>query len=532
MISNNSKISEQHIPCDDCGSSDAKCTYEDGHSYCFSCGVYTPPANKPKEFISLLQDDSNCTYEYVPTRGLNRSSLKHYNALTKIDPEGKPVEIGFKYPNNSYKIRSFDGKEFRTTGDISKGGLYGRNCFSAGSHKYVTITEGEYDAISLYQVLGSPVVSVQSSVTAHRDCAAERSWLNSYERIYLAFDADEPGREAAGKVAKLFDYNKVYLVKFDRWKDANDYLQHGQEEELRNIWWNSKRYLPDNVISSFSSFETILKEPIKEGIPYPFPTLNYMTYGIRTGESVLVTAQEGVGKTEFMHALEYQLLKETKDAIGAIYLEEPKRRHLQALAGLELKKAAHLPDSGVSDIDAYRAVKAVVQEDDRLHLYSHFGSDDPDHILDTIRFLVSARSCRYILLDHITMVVSGLAGENERRALDRLSTSLEMMVKELDFALLLVSHVNDDGLTRGSRNISKIADIRVDLHRDVISPDDRTRRTTYLTVSKNRFCGRTGPAGKLLFDPYTYTLDEDFGYVESPSIIPTYEQETTHDVQS
>jgi len=40
-----------------------------------------------------------------------------------------------------------------------------------------------------------------------------------------------------------------------------------------------------------------------------------------------------------------------------------------------------------------------------------------------------------------------------------------MMVKELDFALIVVSHVNDDGLTRGSRNISKIADIRLDLYR-------------------------------------------------------------------
>jgi hypothetical protein len=31
-------------------------------------------------------------------------------------------------------------------------------------------------------------------------------------------------------------------------------------------------------------------------------------------------------------------------------------------------------------------------------------------------------------------------------------------------------------------------------------------------VSKNRFCGRTGPAGELLFDPATYTLTEDMGY--------------------
>jgi len=35
-----------------------------------------------------------------------------------------------------------------------------------------------------------------------------------------------------------------------------------------------------------------------------------------------------------MHSIEHQLLTETDDAIGAIFLEEPKRRHLQAIAGL------------------------------------------------------------------------------------------------------------------------------------------------------------------------------------------------------
>lgn len=237
-----------------------------------------------------------------------------------------------------------------------------------------------------------------------------------------------------------------------------------------------------------------------------------MTYGIRTGESVLITAQEGVGKTEIMHDIEFKLLTETDDAIGAIYLEEPKRRHLQALAGRHLKRPVHLPDCGVSADETFSAVQEVVRDDDRLHLYSHFGSDDPEVILDTIRFLVSARNCRYILLDHITMVVSGLGGKDERTALDFLSTRLEMMVKELDFALILVSHVNDDGLTRGSRNISKIADIRIDLKRDITSSDPVIRRSTHLTVSKNRFCGRTGPAGVLLFDPMTYTLSEDIGY--------------------
>lgn len=503
----NSKIKDLHVPCDACGSSDARCNYEDGHGYCYSCSTYFPSDNKLTDY----------TYEYLSYRGIEKSTFKKYGAMTKIDSEGKPVSIGYPHRDGTAKVRTLNEKGFyyeKNGKESVSPGCFGVDKFTAGSHKYVTITEGYEDALSLHQTIRSPVVSVKSAGSALADCAHDRAYLNSFERIYLAFDADQPGRDAARAVSKLFDYAKVYDCKFPggNRKDANDFVRNGEADELRNIWNNSKKYLPDTIVSSFSDFEKIIQEKPKSGISYGIPTLDYMTYGIRTGESILITAQEGVGKTEVMHKIEHSILTETNDAVGAIFLEEPKRRHLQALAGIHLQRPVHLPDCGVKDAEVFAAVQSVVKHDDRLHVYSHFGSDDPDVILDTIRFLVSARACRYILLDHITMVVSGLGGDNERRALDYLSTRLEMMVKELDFALILVSHVNDDGLTRGSRNISKIADIRIDLKRDVTNTDPIIRRTTNLLISKNRFCGRTGPAGQLLFDPCTYTLTEDMGY--------------------
>jgi len=457
------------------------------------------------------------SYEYLPHRGISADTFRFFDAKTKIDPAGKPVSIGFQY-GKSYKVRLLDKKGFfwhYPEGQTSeKGTLYGRDRFAASPHRTITITEGELDALSLYEVLRSPVVSVKSASSAGTDAGMERSWLNEYERIYLAFDGDEAGRRATAAVAKLFDPNKVYVLRFPggNRKDANDYLRFGERDELAQLWHDAKRYLPEQIVSGFDEFEKILKEEPKKGVSYPWPTLNYMTYGIRTGESVLVTAQEGVGKTEVMHAILHNLLSQTDEPIGCIFLEEPKKRLLQAIAGIDLQRPVHLPDSGVSDEETFEALRRVVQVDDRLHVYSHFGSDDPEVIIDTIRFLVSARKCRRVLLDHVSMVVSGLGGDNERRALDYLTTQLEMMVKALDFSLILVSHVNDDGLTRGSRNISKVADIRIDLSRDIKSADPIIRRTMHLMVSKNRFCGRTGPAGTLLFDPQTYTLSEDIGY--------------------
>ena len=515
------KIIEQHIPCPACPSSDAYCIYEDGHGYCYSCKYYYHPKGLDK-----LDD---YTYEFLPSRGIGKETFRIYGCKTKISSSGEPIAIGFPYPNGSTKVRKLSEKQFYWEGE-HKPGLFGVDKFAAGLHKFVVITEGELDACSFHQVLRDvPVVSVQSAGSAAADVGVDRLWLSTFERIYLAFDGDAAGRDATAAVARLFDYNKVYHVRFTRpdRKDANSFVERGESDELANIFWNAKKYLPETVVSNLTEFKQILDEPHPPSVPYPMPSLNRMTYGIRTGETVLITAQEGVGKTELMHTIEHKLLKETSDAVAAFYLEEPQRRHLQALAGISLRRPVHLPDSGASNDQVMAALDQLIQRDDRLYLYSHFGSDDPNVLLDTIRFLVTTRAVRYVLFDHITMGVSGLSIEDERRALDYLSTQLETMVKELDFSLIIVSHVNDEGKTRGSRYISKVADIRIDLTRDVVGGS----QTTHMVIAKNRFCGRTGNAGSYEFNPITFIISQDEGFANDNTPRSDEAQTTTSPIK-
>src|SRR5690606_12201036 len=135
-------------------------------------------------------------------------------------------------------------------------------------------------------------------------------------------------------------------------------------------------------------------------------------------------------------------------------------------------------------------------------------------------FLVANCGCKYIFLDHISIVVSGLVEEDERKALDKISTQLAMLANDLEFALILVSHVNDHGQTRGSRNISKVAHKWIHLDRDITAADEDERNTTYVTVKKNRGGHETGPAGKLFFDPETYMMTEKVDDDGKPKLPP------------
>ena len=523
--SKKTKVIQRKLPCPDpkCGSSDAFHIYEDGHGYCFSCNGMYPDVSKlegasysmnpPSYHGSSRQNSSQeYTYDYIPWRGVTAETMEKFNVQTKINEDGEPVSIGFPYGNETYKIRRLDKKDFYSVGNMSEASLFGKDLFPTGSNKSITITEGELDTLSVYQMLASgyPVVSVRSASSAKEDCLREREYLNSFERIYLCFDADEPGKKAVEAVAKLFDFNKIYVVNLEPdLKDANGYLTAGKEKQFKASWWNARKIQPETIIASLQEFDNILdKEEDKTSVPYPFPTLQRNTYGLRKGETVLFTAMEGIGKTEIIRAIEYHLLRTTESNIGIIHLEEGKSRALKGLAGYHLNTPAHLPDSPVSKEEVKNAIHDLVKKDDRLHIYSHFGSDDPSVILDTIRFMVSSCDCEYIFFDHITMAVSGLQEQDERKALDFISTRLAMMVEELDFCLILVSHVNDEGKTRGSRNISKIADLWVHLDRDQQSESEEIRNTTFLRINKNRFASYTGFGGALKFDRSTFKITE------------------------
>tara|TARA_R110000868_G_scaffold2276_2_gene16913 strand:+ start:2753 stop:4204 length:1452 start_codon:yes stop_codon:yes gene_type:complete len=446
---------------------------------------------------------------FTPWRGVSEDTMRFYKITTTKVTE----EITFNYPNGAQKIRKKLVKDFRSTGDMQHAGLFGKNLFSAGSAKAITITEGELDAASVYQMLGSkyPVVSIRSSSSAESDCRRDYDFLNSFSKIYLCLDSDKPGQDATEKIAKLFNLNKVFIVKLTKeLKDGNSYLEADKSKDFINIWWNSKKYQPEGMYSSLDDLRGILRgSKEKKGLPYPFPTLNAMTYGIRKGEGVLFTALEGIGKTEVLRNIEYHILKTDPTAkLGIIHLEEDKERIVKGFIGLDMKVPVHLPGCPVSEEDQEKALVNLVKEDDRLNIYSHFGSDDPDVIIENIRYLVTVKGCDYIILDHITMIVTGLGDQDERKTLDYISTKLATLLHDLDFALLFVSHVNDDNKTRGSRNISKVANIWIHLQRDIEAEDEDSKNTTQLIIKKNRFGAMTGPAGKLFFNKKTFELTE------------------------
>lgn len=457
-------------------------------------------------------------------RSISAATAEKYGVTTEVR-NGVVATRTYPYPDSdghpaATKTRDCQAKNFWWKGEAGRAALFGQHLFPAASAKAITLVEGEEDALSAFQMQGSryPVVSVHNASSAAKNVADNFEYLNSFPKIVICFDKDEakvgpdgqiryPGQEAAIAVAGMFPIGKVCILTLQEHKDANDYLVNGKGAKFGQEWWAAPVYTPTGLKLGKDMWEEISNPPEYESIEYPFEGLNSLTYGMRLSEFVLVTADTGVGKTSVIKEIGIHVLRNTKRNLGLMMLEEPNRDTALGLMSIEANKPLHLPDVS-KDVtkDELRKYYDATVNTDRVVIWDHFGSNSIHEVLAKIRHMHNL-GCKYIILDHISIVVSDQSGD-ERKQLDEISTKLKTLCMELNIAVMAIIHQNRAGNIRGSAGPEQVANIVLKLHRDKTDADEWRRNVTKIVCEKNRFCGKTGPACYLWYNPDTGRLVE------------------------
>ena len=469
-------------------------------------------------------------------RGLTKRNIPE-DAIRKFQIDvcvDKEQDVAHRYPyfkdgvHVGNKVRRRSEKAFYWEGTNKEVQLFGQSVFPAGCANAITVVEGELDAPSAYVLLGSkyPVVSVQSAGQAPADCRENFEYLNSFDEIVLCFDKDEaktrpdgseffPGQEAAKKVAELFAPGKCRIMTLQHGKDPNDYRVQGIAPDVFvREWWKAPKFMPDGLVFGHDLWNDIINSPQPFCVPTTIEGLDRLIYGLRLGEMVTFTADPKIGKTTVLKTIEYALiqnedLKDKGYGIGFMHLEEPKKDLAVGIMGLHVGKRLNLPDVETSEEELRKAYDAVINTD-RVVIWDHFGSNSVDAVVNKVRHM-KALGCRYIVLDHFSMLASDQS-DDERKKLDEIATRLKTLTVELDICLIGVIHQNRQGQIRGTAAFEQLSNIVIRLERDKLSKDAWRRNVMEMTVTENRFSGRTGPAAYLFFDDTTgrfIELDEE-----------------------
>ena len=507
----------RHEPCNNCGSSDANSLYSNGSRFCYSCRTYTPAEGINLKSITRTMTNVNFKGEpeALRKRGLSESTCRKY----RINRDGNTLRFpyftvdgvlaGFKVKNKQ-KVFTYEGQATDT--------LFGQHLFPT-TGKRIVITEGELDAASCYEAMPNwPMLSLpHGAASAKKDLQKQLPLFQGYEEIVLFFDGDEPGRKAAEEAAGVLPAGKVKIARLESYKDPSDALQAKDPDAVRRAIWDAKPYRPDGIVDGKNLLQLVTTPQKPFDHEYPFKGLNKKLHGIRYGELTTFTSGTGSGKTSIMRYLATDLLNKG-ESVGILELEASNRRTALGLMSTAVGKNLTLQEHDQSELEEHFRNSIANWN---LYLFDGFGSFDPQLIYNRIEYLASGLECRTIFLDHLSILLSGLDGD-ERRMIDTTMTKLRSLVERTGIALFLVSHLrrstndrnnHEEGgrinlsQLRGSHSIAQISDNLIGLERNQQSEDGRSPTT--VRILKNRYSGETGTAGELTYDINTCRFTEN-----------------------
>lgn len=551
----------KHTSCPKCGSSDANAIYSDGGSHCYSCKFTVPSEDyrkdkkdrherkkpvdtTPKKLKDPITDsqkedvkESTCftTEDY---RKIRAETYKYFGVRHSVNESTGDLHTQY-YPVTQeselvgYKLRelpkSFGGNIGRTGAECD---LFMQFRFTKPG-RYVVITEGEIDALSAWQMLNdynktkgwdyeTAVVSPTTGAMSAKQVQGQYKFFDQFEKIVLCYDNDKAGKEGAEELVKVLPKGKVYVMNL-RMKDANEYLKSGNEQAFLKDFWDMQKYVPVGVLPSSKLYDKVLEQTAVAKVPFPpfMGDLNNMFVGgMPLGHIINIAADTGIGKTTFINEMVYYWIFHSPHKIGIVSMELDAGQYGEVILSRHLSKKLSLVENIEDKLNYLRSedVKAKAMElmineegEDRFDLLDN-RDGTVEEIQDTVEELVISCGAKVIVLDPLQDILDGLSNE-EQAVFMKWSKGF---VKSHGVTFVFINHMrktpagqngaDSEQNIMGSSTIIKSASANILLKRDKMAEDLIVRNTTEISVTKNRVCGLTGPAGAMYYDNETHTL--------------------------
>ena len=543
---------------------------------------FTKKGDVVQESKEKVEDVLKYPFVDATDRGIRKEICEKLGiraGLSQID--GKTVEA-YYFPsyNQKGKIVGFKKQDvtvpkehdfhWTTVGTVKIGNkLFGQEVAEQIGRKRnnLVITEGEWDTASVLQaqidsVKGTKfegmepfVVSIpMGTINASEAVLHNKNFVESFDGVTIFFDDDcctplekkkgvKKGHEAREDVAGTMQGSKVQLFTLqteDGYKDANDYMQAGRSRELAKLVQFEKRpYVPEKVISVSDISLDELCEDAPVGVTVKeFPKLMDKTWGIHRRVVTLVAAPSGVGKTTAVSIIENSIsLAGFKT--GLIFLEETTKETVQRKIAFDLKvnylKFKRSPLACATKDEIAAARERIIHGCHNPSLLDHFGSIAIDKLMTKVKYMHEIMKCDYIILDHISMTISGLDVVDERKDLDVVMTELAAYASSHDVGIIVVCHLNRQGTAdqfkvkkgeedkpywvrvtkeslRGSAGLEQMSMVILGLEPEILPSRERGR--VRWVVLKNRPAGELGEADIFKLHPVTWEVvldnNEDF----------------------
>lgn len=474
-----------------CGSSDAlqvfisdAGTYD---GYCFKCHTYVPhpygeggspateklqrPSKSREQVAEELAEISTLRSMAIASRGLRMEALDHFGVKVATSEEDGETQVArfFPFTKNgevtSYKAKLFDTKNMWIVGEFKGVDMFGWQQAVATGGRKLFITEGEEDAVALWQAIkdkekgtkwedhNPAVVSLSSgsnSVKKNLNDALERIRA-TFKEVVFVFDMDEAGKQAVKDGLQVYPTASSVTIPE---KDANECVVKGKSLALANAClFNSVAPKNTRIVAGSSVYEAG-RQQAAYGLSYPWQGFTKLTRGMRFGETYYLGAGVKMGKSTVRSALASHLITTHGLKVFMACPEETNRKTWQLVCSQVVGKIFHDPDVPF-DFKAYDEASSIVGDNlYLLNLYQHLSWDN----LRADIMVAAAQGCKAIFIDPITNLTNGVASGEANTWLQEIAQALAAIALDLGLIIFIFCHLKSpesgDSHERGGKVLS------------------------------------------------------------------------------
>lgn len=517
--------------------------------FCFACSTYVPDPYKDKpdgykppagfkksaeEIEAEIRAINKFQTLALPDRKLKKETLDHFNVRCAVSEENGEDITAHYYPYTNdgelvaYKVRIVKDKKFWSVGSVKNVDLFGWEQAIASGSKRLYITEGEIDAMSLYQIIkesqkgeyadyGIAVCSLANGASsAVKELTKNiKAIRDHFREIVLVFDSDKPGKDASEEVLRIVPEALVATLPG---KDVNECLLEGRSKAVMAACvFNAKKPKNTRLVAAEELFEAAKKAP-EFGVSWPWKHLTKITRGIRLGETIYIGAGQKQGKSEVVNTIAAHFIVEHGWKVLLAKPEESNVKTVKMVAGKIAGKIFHDPNIPF-DEDAYEeAIKPLEGNLFLLNLYQHLGWET----LKTDIRSAASEGCKVIFIDPITNLTNGINAADANTKLQEIAQELAALALDLNVVIFIFCHLRnpDSGLPHerggevlssqfaGSRAMARSCNLMLGIegNRDPdLKPEERNVRT--IVLLEDREYGESGRFG-LYWDNKTGLFNE------------------------
>ncbi len=392
-------------------------------------------------------------FDYLTiTRGIKIDAIKHF----KLGWTGQSISIPYfekeKVVNIRFRKNPFDKndkikKMYNTPG--GKMILFNSNVIE--KHKTLVITEGELDAISLYQEGWENVISVSCGANTFKKEWAET--LKKQTKIYLCYDNDIVGVKGSEVAVEKLGAGRCYRIvlpknnKEDK-KDLNEYFIKDKKniDDFHDLFNKAEKVTVEyEHIKHIKEFSEQTREAMKysgklRGLSTGYPLLDSVWSGMRKGDLIVISGDTNIGKTFFTQNIILNLarqgvssllfsLEQPVDEIIERFLLLDNQFSFQREKALDEKKAINKLDLALKGLETRP-----------IYFYAGFEHLHPKLLGEVAEKAVKDFGCEILFIDHLHYFAGG-DRQHRTTEIGDITSYIKLLARKLNIPIVLICHL-------------------------------------------------------------------------------------------